>query len=211
MDRDELREQLRKKIARQGQTDKVRELWNNLEAQKNLSTKEKLEKLLALSRQKKSEKKAESDKIVDELVASPPHQPYLVLENNFNLNSSYGQIPISLGLNIPGRVLYLLSRDEAFKDLSLAEAVFIDLETTGLAGGTGTIPFLIGLGFFDGEAFKVVQFCLNNLASEFKMLGELLELLSDRKFTSVISYNGKGFDLPLLETHFTLNRLRCPL
>ena len=211
MDRDELREQLRKKIARQGQTDKVRELWNNLEAQKNLSTKEKLEKLLALSRQKKSEKKAESDKIVDELVSSPPHQPYLVLENNFNLNSSYGQIPISLGLNIPGRVLYLLSRDEAFKDLSLAEAVFIDLETTGLAGGTGTIPFLIGLGFFDGEAFKVVQFCLNNLASEFKMLGELLELLSDRKFTSVISYNGKGFDLPLLETRFTLNRLRCPL
>lgn len=211
MDRDELREQLRKKIARQGQTDKVRELWNNLEAQKNLSTKEKLEKLLALSRQKKSEKKAESDKIVDELIASPPHQPYLVLENNFNLNSSYGQIPISLGLNIPGRVLYLLSRDEAFKDLSLAEAVFIDLETTGLAGGTGTIPFLIGLGFFDGEAFKVVQFCLNNLASEFKMLGELLELLSDRKFTSVISYNGKGFDLPLLETRFTLNRLRCPL
>ena len=211
MDLDELKEQLRKKTAKQGQTDKIKELWKNLESQKALSTKEKLEKLLALSRQNKLESKAASDKVGAECVSRSPHQPYLVLENNFNLNSSYGQIPISLGLNIPGRVLYLLSRDEAFKDLSLAEAVFIDLETTGLAGGTGTIPFLIGLGFFDGEAFKVVQFFLNDLASEFKMLGELLDLLSDRKFTSVVSYNGKGFDLPLLETRFTLNRLRCPL
>ncbi len=211
MDLDELKEQLRKKTAKQGQTDKVKELWKNLESQKALSTKEKLEKLLALSRQNKPESKAASDKIGDDRISRSSHQPYLVVENNFNLNSSYGQIPISLGLNIPGRVLYLLSRDEAFKDLSLAEAVFIDLETTGLAGGTGTIPFLIGLGFFDGEAFKVVQFFLNDLASEFKMLGELLDLLSDRKFTSVVSYNGKGFDLPLLETRFTLNRLRCPL
>jgi len=43
------------------------------------------------------------------------------------------------------------------------------------------------------------------------MLEELTALLQDKKFTSVISYNGKGFDLPLLETRFTLNRLRCPL
>ncbi len=211
MDLDELKEQLRKKTAKQGQTDKIKELWKNLESQKALSTKEKLEKLLALSRQNKPESKTEIDKIGDEQVSPSPHQAYLVFENNFNPGSSYGQIPISLGLSIPGRVLYLLSRDEAFKDLSLAEAVFIDLETTGLAGGTGTIPFLIGLGFFDGEAFKVVQFFLNDLAAEFKMLGELLDLLSERKFTSVVSYNGKGFDLPLLETRFTLNRLRCPL
>ena len=211
MDLDDLREQLRKKTARQEQPDKIKELWKNIESQKNLNTREKLEKLLALSRQKEPEKKAGVDRIDHQAVSNLPHQPFLVLENSFRLNSSYGQIPISLGLNIPGQVLHLLSRDKAFKELSLDGAVFIDLETTGLAGGTGTTPFLIGLGFFDQEAFKVVQFFLNDLAAEFKMLGELLELLQERKFTSVISYNGKGFDLPLLETRFTLNRLRCPL
>ncbi|MDD8020384.1 MAG: ribonuclease H-like domain-containing protein [Acidobacteriota bacterium] len=210
MDLDELREQLRKRTGH-GQPDKVRELWKNIEARRDLTTKQKLEKLLALSRKKESGEKTASARYNAGVVPGTSHQPYLVLENNFNLNSSYGQIPISLGLNIPGQVLYILSRDEAFKTLSLSGSVFIDLETTGLAGGTGTVPFLIGLGFFDQQAFKVVQFFLNDLASEFKMLTELEELARDRKFTSVISYNGKGFDLPLLETRFTLNRQRCPL
>jgi uncharacterized protein YprB with RNaseH-like and TPR domain len=211
MDRNELREQLRKKTAKPAQPDKVKELWKNIETEAELNTRQKLEKLLALSRKKESEKKAGPGQDINRPSSSPARQPYLVLENNFNLSSSYGQIPISLGLNIPGQVLYLLSRDEAFQTLSLAGSIFIDLETTGLAGGTGTIPFLVGLGFFDQQGFKIVQFFLNDLASEFKMLEELTALLQDKKFTSVISYNGKGFDLPLLETRFTLNRLRCPL
>jgi uncharacterized protein YprB with RNaseH-like and TPR domain len=211
MDRDELRAQLRKKAAKQAQPDKVKELWKNIDTESELNTRQKLEKLLALSRKKDPEKKAAPAQGNKQGLSRPARQPYLVLENNFNLSSSYGQIPISLGLNIPGQVLYLLSRDEAFQALSLAGSIFIDLETTGLAGGTGTIPFLVGLGFFDQQSFKIVQFFLNDLASEFKMLEELESLVQDKKFTSVISYNGKGFDLPLLETRFTLNRLKCPL
>jgi len=103
MDRNELREQLRKKTARPAQPDKVKELWKNIETEAELNTRQKLEKLLALSRKKKPEKKAGSGQDINRSSSSPARQPYLVLENNFNLSSSYGQIPISLGLNIPGR------------------------------------------------------------------------------------------------------------
>jgi len=116
-----------------------------------------------------------------------------------------------LGLNIPDQVLAVLARDQKFEGLSLSGAVFIDLETTGLAGGTGTVPFLVGLGFFENDILKIVQYFLNDLAAEARMLEDLSQLLEEKKFTSVVSYNGKGFDLPLLETRFTLNRMRLSL
>ncbi|MGC9057179.1 MAG: ribonuclease H-like domain-containing protein [Candidatus Saccharicenans sp.] len=212
MDIDELRETLRRKARNQSnQQDKVKEIWKNLDSRKDLTTKEKLEKLLALSRKAPLESRNQSRMEVSELASARKDQPYLVLENKFNLSSRYGQIPISLGLNIPGKVLALLSRDEAFELLSLSQALFIDLETTGLAGGTGTVPFLVGLGYFENEAFKIIQFFLNDLAAEARMLQEIKTLCEDKKFSSIVSYNGKGFDLPLLETRFALNRLPFPL
>lgn len=210
MDFDDLRESLRRK-ARNQQQDKVKELWKSIDSQKDLTTREKLERLLALYRKNEREKKDQVKTEISEATSSRNRQPYLVLENNFNLNSRYGQIPISLGLDVPGKVLAVLSRDEAFETLSLSQALFIDLETTGLAGGTGTIPFLIGLGYFENDAFKVVQYFLNDLAAESRMLEELRSLLEEKKFSSIVSYNGKGFDLPLLETRFALNRIRFPL
>ncbi|MGB9894000.1 MAG: ribonuclease H-like domain-containing protein [Candidatus Saccharicenans sp.] len=208
MDIDDLRERLKKK-ARNEPQDKVKELWQNINSQKNLTTREKLERLLALSKRQAKKSEPELERV--QISSGQKRQPFLVLENSFRLEARYGQIPISLGLNIPGRVLAVLGRDEAFENLSLARAVFIDLETTGLAGGTGTVPFLIGLGFFETDSFKIIQYFLNDLASELRMLEELQALFEDKHFTSVVSYNGKGFDLPLLETRFTLNRLRLPL
>jgi uncharacterized protein YprB with RNaseH-like and TPR domain len=210
MDINELRESLRKKVRKQ-QQDKVKEIWESLDSRKDLTTREKLEKLIALSRKEPSKKTSVERSETSELISARSHEPYLVLENNFNLNSRYGQIPISLGLNIPGKILAVLSRDEAFELHSLSEALFIDLETTGLAGGTGTVPFLIGLGYFENDSFKIVQFFLNDLAAEVKMLQEVQRLCEEKKFALIVSYNGKGFDLPLLETRFALNRLRFPL
>jgi len=210
MDIDDLRETLRKKARSQSQ-DRVKALWRNIDSQKNLTTKEKLERLLALSGKQRTEKKTRLTPETPGITSSGTRQPFLVLENKFKLEARYGQIPISLGREIPGKVLAVLSRDEAFENLTLNGAVFVDLETTGLAGGTGTVPFLIGLGFFENDGFKIVQYFLNDLASELRMLEELKNLLEEKQFSSVVSYNGKGFDLPLLETRFTLNRLRLSL
>ena len=51
-------------------------------------------------------------------------------------------------LNIPTYPAHLLSRDERLKELDLEKTLFLDTETTGLAGGTGTFAFMVGLGFF---------------------------------------------------------------
>lgn len=210
MDIDDIRDAIRKKKLRQP-ADEVKELWKNIESQKNLTTREKLEKLLEVSRRKKEEKSSVRGLPVEELRNVRTRTPFLVVENSYHLEARYGQIPISLGLDIPGRVLAVLGRDESFENLSLNGALLLDLETTGLAGGTGTVPFLIGLGYFEEGSFKVQQFFLQDLAAEASMLEEFRSLCAEKKFHSVISYNGKGFDLPLLETRFALNRLRFPL
>jgi uncharacterized protein YprB with RNaseH-like and TPR domain len=210
MDIDDIREAIRKKN-RQSSADQVKEIWKNIESQKNLTTREKLEKLLEISRQKKEEKKPDHRVPAEELRSRRPDTPFLVVENNYHLEARYGQIPISLGLNIPGRILSVLSRDPAFENRSLPGALLLDLETTGLAGGTGTVPFLIGVGYFEEDSFKVQQFFLQDLAAEAMMLKEFQAICAEKKFHSVITYNGKGFDVPLLETRFALNRLRFPL
>ncbi len=89
----------------------------------------------------------------------------------------------------------------------LHNAVFIDTETTGLAGGTGTLVFLVGVGTFDpDDSFVVRQYFLRSPAEEAAMLLHLGDMLDQH--AAVVSFNGRGFDLPLLQTRFTLVRLQ---
>jgi uncharacterized protein len=87
-------------------------------------------------------------------------------------------------------------------------AVFVDLETTGLAGGAGTYAFLVGCGWFDAGTFRVQQFLLSSFAAERALLDAVAEV-ADAAGT-VITYNGKTFDLPLMETRFILHRKETP-
>lgn len=82
--------------------------------------------------------------------------------------------------------------------------VFLDTETTGLSGGTGTYAFLVGLGFCTGRALRVVQLFLAGPAWERSWLAAL-EAELPREF-SLVTYNGRAFDLPLLRTRYTLSR-----
>jgi uncharacterized protein YprB with RNaseH-like and TPR domain len=86
--------------------------------------------------------------------------------------------------------------------------VFLDTETTGMHGGTGMCPFLVGLGYLEDDDFQMVQFFIRDFDEEPSMLLALAELL--RRFELVITYNGAAFDIPLLETRFTLARLENP-
>ena len=85
---------------------------------------------------------------------------------------------------------------------------FLDTETTGLAGGSGTCAFLIGVGSFDGEGFRVRQFFMRDYNEEPSMLDSLTAYLA--RFDVLITYNGKSFDQPLLETRYTMCRARHP-
>lgn len=86
--------------------------------------------------------------------------------------------------------------------------LFLDTETTGVQGGTGICPFLVGLGYFVDEDFYMVQFFIRDFDEEPSMLLALGELL--KGFDLVVTYNGAAFDIPLLETRFTLARLDNP-
>jgi len=86
--------------------------------------------------------------------------------------------------------------------------VFLDTETTGMQGGAGMCPFLVGLGHFAGDEFHMVQYFIRDFDEEPSMLHALGEFVE--RFELVVTYNGASFDLPLLETRFTLARLDSP-
>jgi uncharacterized protein YprB with RNaseH-like and TPR domain len=85
---------------------------------------------------------------------------------------------------------------------------FLDTETSGLAGGTGTYAFLIGVGSVDAQGFRLRQFFMRDYGEEASLLWRLAEHLA--QFDVLITYNGKAYDQPLLETRFRLARSRHP-
>jgi uncharacterized protein len=87
--------------------------------------------------------------------------------------------------------------------------LFLDTETTGLSGGTGTYAFLVGLAWWDAGGLQVEQMFLRVFSEEHSLLYELGERLAERPV--LVTFNGKTFDWPLLENRFTMTRaIRVP-
>jgi uncharacterized protein YprB with RNaseH-like and TPR domain len=82
--------------------------------------------------------------------------------------------------------------------------VFFDLETTGLSGGAGTLPFLAGCGWFEQDGFHVRQFFLSAPAGERAMLEALARMFDDA--TLLVTFNGRSFDVPLMEMRWAFHR-----
>jgi len=193
-------EQIRKERHSRSKSRVVSETWEKIKKEEDLSTREKLERLINLTQDQRPDK--------SRTTAFEPlrREPLQFFENGFSLDARYGNIKISSGLEIRGDILSCLSQEAAFRDLDLSTALFIDLETTGLSGGTGVIPFNVGMGYYRDDKFCVVQYFLGELAEEERMVQELAQFFKDMNFQSVVTYNGKGFDIPLLETRFILCR-----
>jgi len=85
-----------------------------------------------------------------------------------------------------------------------AKWLFLDTETTGLAGGTGTYPFLVGIAWWDAGGLQVEQFFMRDFSEEHSLLHELAARLADRPV--LVTFNGKSFDWPLLENRFAMTR-----
>jgi uncharacterized protein YprB with RNaseH-like and TPR domain len=89
-----------------------------------------------------------------------------------------------------------------------APFVFLDLETTGLSGGAGTVAFLAGCAWFDLGALQVRQFLLPGFAAERGLLNAVAELVQPAAL--IVTYNGRAFDVPLMETRWLFHRLESP-
>ncbi len=123
-----------------------------------------------------------------------PSAPYLKITRPHSF-----PFPEQVGLN-------LLTKQALQIPIPLKQCLFFDLETTGLAGGAGTYPFLLGFGYFNEDVFTVEQFFLPDFGREYYLFQYLQELFS--RFSYLVSFNGKSYDLPLLRNRFILNRFQ---
>jgi uncharacterized protein YprB with RNaseH-like and TPR domain len=121
----------------------------------------------------------------------------------------HGQAPIANALHVSTERLAQLALDPSLEEVDLQRALFFDTETTGLAGGTGTVPFLIGIGWFEDQSLRIQQLFLPELGREAPMLHWLRERV--QRSSCVVSFNGKAFDWPLLRSRFVLNRVPAPV
>jgi len=137
------------------------------------------------------------------------HGRCIVLSRRTEGSSLHGRRPVREFAAMNMKTASLLANRPEFASLSWQEGLFLDTETTGLTGGTGTVAFLVGLGWFEGEAFESRQIFLRDFGDERAALAALREYAKDRRF--LVSFNGKAFDINLLSSRFIMNRLGDPL
>jgi len=105
----------------------------------------------------------------------------------------------------PTEAAMRLFAPEAHEDaLDLQRWLFLDTETTGLSGGTGTYPFLVGLAWWEGGGLKIEQLFMREYSEERSLLAALAERVEERPV--LVTFNGKSFDWPLLETRYRMTR-----
>ncbi len=134
---------------------------------------------------------------------------FFLSETAVHLEIRHGDVPLSRLALLDPKTIPILSGEPELEGFDLKEAVFLDTETTGLAGGAGTAAFLIGVGYVQGSRFVVRQYFMRDYHEE----GALLEALAEelKPFRYMVTFNGKMFDIPLLDARFRLNRGRFPL
>src|SRR5688572_8198415 len=132
---------------------------------------------------------------------------HLVLRETYEGDRYHGNVRLGrFSCTDLQRFLRVKRRNETV--VSRDSIVFLDTETTGIQGGTGMVPFLVGLGYFEGDDFRMAQYFMRDFDEEPSMLLAIGDQL--QRFKMVVTYNGSSFDLPLLETRFTLARLSNP-
>jgi uncharacterized protein len=179
-----------------------------------LSLKARLERLVAVAAVKEKERRRSPvpvplEELVQGMRVLNERGEFFIVETAVHLEVRHGDVPLSRVHAIEPATVAVLTGEPGLADFDLRRAVFLDTETTGLAGGAGTAAFLIGVGWMDGDRFVVRQYFMRDYHEE----GALLHALAGelRRFDSLVTFNGKMFDVPLLEARFRLNRGRFPL
>jgi tetratricopeptide (TPR) repeat protein len=100
------------------------------------------------------------------------------------------------------------AHDPRLLEIPLEAYAFLDTETSGLAGGTGTYAFLVGVGRYEGETFHLAQFFMRDPSEEAALLEGLTDFLAPAR--ALVTFNGKAFDAPLLRTRYRLLSVPIP-
>lgn len=159
--------------------------------------------------------------------AAPPHEDRLAaglptaLEPESNARGEFasrravwtrehvhGSTPLASALELCGDSASLLAHDPALRGLEISRALFLDIETTGLAGGAGTKAFLVGLGSFGASGFELWQGFLRGPEEEAALLSECAERI--RNAGAIVTFFGKSFDRHRLEDKMRMHGIAPP-
>ncbi len=133
---------------------------------------------------------------------------FFLSERFFPAHRRHGSVEFSRLAELTADLLSPISREE-IPPCPPQRWAFLDTETTGLAGGTGTCAFLVGVGVIEDAGFRVRLFFMRDYDEEAAMLEGLAAFLAD--YDVLVTYNGKVYDAPLLETRYRMARMRPAL
>lgn len=133
-----------------------------------------------------------------------------IYEEIYQADYRHGWAPLEAG--VPLNLMAAWAKDPRLLELPLDAFAFLDTETSGMAGGTGTYAFLVGAGRFESDAsgryFRLLQFFMRDPGEEPALLEALADFLAP--CSALVTYNGKAFDAPLLKTRYTLHDIPTP-
>src|SRR5512143_819320 len=156
--------------------------------------------------QPKVEPRHEIEDVVEGTYLPTPLGDVFVTEQAFQADYLHGSAPILSSL--PLSLISQWANDPRLAELPLSRFAFLDTETSGLAGGTGTYAFMVGIGRFVEDQFILKQFFMRDPAEERAMLEAITHFLAPAQ--ALVTFNGKAFDAPLLATRYRLHHIPIP-
>jgi uncharacterized protein YprB with RNaseH-like and TPR domain len=136
-----------------------------------------------------------------------PYGAAFVVERLYPPEYPYGDAGLRLTASL--QTIAAWAGDGRIADLDAGAFAFLDTETTGLAGGTGTYTFLVGVGRYTAEGFHLAQFFMRDPAEEPAQLAALTGFC--QPCGGLVTFNGKAFDAPLLNARYVTNGETFPL
>lgn len=147
----------------------------------------------------------EIESVVPGEIHKTPAGPCYVVKTRFDLGRIHGRMRLrelfEENIGVQAEIL----RDDRIRNLKARDALYLDTETTGLSAADGAFAFMIGLGFFQGNEFCVWQIFSRDYGEEPAAMTELARIASH--YSHLVSFNGKHFDVPLLDARFHANRI----
>jgi len=146
------------------------------------------------------------DSVVAGAYLPTPRGEVFIVEQTFASNYCHGISPIAC--SSPFSLISQWANDSRLAEIPLSRFAFLDTETSGLSGGTGTYAFMVGIGRFVDDQFMLRQFFMRDPAEEPAMLEAIAHFLAPAQ--ALVTFNGKAFDAPLLRTRFRLHHIPVP-
>jgi uncharacterized protein YprB with RNaseH-like and TPR domain len=134
------------------------------------------------------------------------HGEVFIVEQGFTADYRHGNSPIVC--SSPLSLISQWANDVRLAEIPLSRFAFLDTETSGLSGGTGTYAFMVGIGRFVEDQFVLQQFFMRDPAEEPAMLEAIADFLAPAQ--ALVTFNGKAFDAPLLTTRYRLHHIPLP-